>query len=89
MRELWLQMWHDIHPDAKSKFMTKGTLSYFSPFFSVRILAVKRNYICEQLSAVHLGMLTAIGIMLKLDVLGQNIVNTGYFENPLFILYNF
>ncbi|KAL6340267.1 hypothetical protein AAG906_040703 [Vitis piasezkii] len=24
MRELWLQMWHDIHPDAKSKFVTKG-----------------------------------------------------------------
>ncbi|KAH7669763.1 Phospholipid:diacylglycerol acyltransferase protein [Dioscorea alata] len=23
MRELWLQMWHDIHPDAKSKFVTK------------------------------------------------------------------
>lgn len=25
MRELWLQMWHDIHPDAKLKFVTKGT----------------------------------------------------------------
>ncbi|XP_026660396.1 phospholipid--sterol O-acyltransferase-like isoform X3 [Phoenix dactylifera] len=24
MRELWLQMWHDIHPDAKSKFVTKA-----------------------------------------------------------------
>ncbi|CAM8933296.1 unnamed protein product [Rhodiola kirilowii] len=23
MRELWLQMWHDIHPDAKLKFVTK------------------------------------------------------------------
>ncbi|KAK9087571.1 hypothetical protein Syun_029965 [Stephania yunnanensis] len=23
MRELWLQIWHDIHPDAKSKFVTK------------------------------------------------------------------
>ncbi|XP_038692368.1 phospholipid--sterol O-acyltransferase-like isoform X2 [Tripterygium wilfordii] len=31
MRELWLQMWHDIHPDAKSKFVTKakrGPLRY-------------------------------------------------------------
>ncbi|KAG8640229.1 phospholipid--sterol O-acyltransferase isoform X2 [Manihot esculenta] len=25
MRELWLQMWHDIHPDKKSEFVTKGT----------------------------------------------------------------
>uniref|UniRef100_A0A6P4A6P8 phospholipid--sterol O-acyltransferase isoform X1 n=1 Tax=Ziziphus jujuba TaxID=326968 RepID=A0A6P4A6P8_ZIZJJ len=24
MRELWLQMWHDIHPKAKSKFVTKA-----------------------------------------------------------------
>ncbi|KAJ6680809.1 hypothetical protein OIU79_020326 [Salix purpurea] len=24
MRELWLQMWHDIHPSAKSKFVTKA-----------------------------------------------------------------
>nr|XP_023922261.1 phospholipid--sterol O-acyltransferase [Quercus suber] len=24
MRELWLQMWHDIHPDAKSRFVTKA-----------------------------------------------------------------
>ncbi|PKA55671.1 Phospholipid--sterol O-acyltransferase [Apostasia shenzhenica] len=24
MRELWLQMWHDIHPDAKSEFVTKA-----------------------------------------------------------------
>ncbi|KAJ0053489.1 hypothetical protein Pint_01687 [Pistacia integerrima] len=24
MRELWLQMWHDIHPDATSKFVTKA-----------------------------------------------------------------
>ncbi|XP_020274244.1 phospholipid--sterol O-acyltransferase [Asparagus officinalis] len=24
MRELWLQMWHDIHPDASSKFVTKA-----------------------------------------------------------------
>ncbi|GLU03700.1 hypothetical protein SLE2022_208860 [Rubroshorea leprosula] len=24
MRELWLQMWHDIHPYAKSKFVTKA-----------------------------------------------------------------
>lgn len=24
MRELWLQMWHDIHPGAKSKFVTKA-----------------------------------------------------------------
>uniref|UniRef100_A0A1D1YKQ7 Phospholipid--sterol O-acyltransferase n=1 Tax=Anthurium amnicola TaxID=1678845 RepID=A0A1D1YKQ7_9ARAE len=24
MRELWLQMWHDIHPDAVSKFVTKA-----------------------------------------------------------------
>ncbi|KAK8947500.1 Phospholipid--sterol O-acyltransferase [Platanthera guangdongensis] len=24
MRELWLQMWHDIHPDAKLKFVTKA-----------------------------------------------------------------
>lgn len=24
MRELWLQMWHDILPNAKSKFVTKG-----------------------------------------------------------------
>ncbi|KAM1591741.1 hypothetical protein FF1_035643 [Malus domestica] len=24
MRELWLEMWHDIHPDAKSKFVTKA-----------------------------------------------------------------
>lgn len=24
MRELWLQMWHDIQPGAKSKFVTKG-----------------------------------------------------------------
>ncbi|XP_034691382.1 phospholipid--sterol O-acyltransferase isoform X2 [Vitis riparia] len=24
MRELWLQIWHDIHPDAKSKFVTKA-----------------------------------------------------------------
>ncbi|XP_078448286.1 phospholipid sterol acyl transferase 1 isoform X2 [Wolffia australiana] len=24
MRELWLQMWHDIHPNAKSKFVTKA-----------------------------------------------------------------
>uniref|UniRef100_A0A0D9VMJ3 Aminotransferase-like plant mobile domain-containing protein n=1 Tax=Leersia perrieri TaxID=77586 RepID=A0A0D9VMJ3_9ORYZ len=23
MRELWLEMWHDMHPDAKSKFVTK------------------------------------------------------------------
>ncbi|KAF2314724.1 hypothetical protein GH714_030180 [Hevea brasiliensis] len=24
MRELWLQMWHDIHPDKKSEFVTKA-----------------------------------------------------------------
>ncbi|XP_021722222.1 phospholipid--sterol O-acyltransferase-like [Chenopodium quinoa] len=24
MRELWLEMWHDIHPAAKSKFVTKA-----------------------------------------------------------------
>ncbi|KAK1289697.1 Phospholipid--sterol O-acyltransferase [Acorus calamus] len=24
MRELWLQMWHDIHSDTKEKFVTKG-----------------------------------------------------------------
>eukprot|EP00256_Glycine_max_P049552 XP_006604503.1 phospholipid--sterol O-acyltransferase isoform X2 [Glycine max] len=24
MRELWLEMWHDIHPDAKSKFVKKA-----------------------------------------------------------------
>uniref|UniRef100_J3LIA1 Phospholipid--sterol O-acyltransferase n=1 Tax=Oryza brachyantha TaxID=4533 RepID=J3LIA1_ORYBR len=24
MRELWLEMWHDMHPDAKSKFVTKA-----------------------------------------------------------------
>ncbi|CAN1131532.1 Phospholipid--sterol O-acyltransferase, partial [Linum perenne] len=24
MRELWLQMWHDIHPNATSKFVTKA-----------------------------------------------------------------
>ncbi|KAE9621891.1 hypothetical protein Lal_00032827 [Lupinus albus] len=24
MRELWLEMWHDIHPDAKSKFVMKA-----------------------------------------------------------------
>ncbi|CAL5419848.1 unnamed protein product [Camellia sinensis] len=23
MRELWLEMWHDSHPDSKSKFVTK------------------------------------------------------------------
>ncbi|KAL9168888.1 hypothetical protein ABFS82_04G044400 [Erythranthe guttata] len=25
MRELWLEMWHDIHPDKKSEFVTKAT----------------------------------------------------------------
>lgn len=24
MRELWLEMWHDIHPNATAKFVTKG-----------------------------------------------------------------
>ncbi|AQK76067.1 Phospholipid--sterol O-acyltransferase [Zea mays] len=24
MRELWLEMWHDLHPDSKSKFVTKA-----------------------------------------------------------------
>lgn len=24
MRELWLQIWHDIHVDSPSKFVTKG-----------------------------------------------------------------
>lgn len=24
MRELWLEMWHDSHPDSKSKFVTKA-----------------------------------------------------------------
>ncbi|KAK3028116.1 hypothetical protein RJ639_038977, partial [Escallonia herrerae] len=24
MRELWLEMWHDIHPDKQSKFVTKA-----------------------------------------------------------------
>ncbi|MED6111585.1 hypothetical protein PIB30_053558 [Stylosanthes scabra] len=24
MRELWLEMWHDVHPDAKGKFVTKA-----------------------------------------------------------------
>ncbi|PAN08890.1 hypothetical protein PAHAL_1G443500 [Panicum hallii] len=24
MRELWLEMWHDMHPDSKSKFVTKA-----------------------------------------------------------------
>lgn len=24
MREMWLQIWHDIHPDAKSKFVKKA-----------------------------------------------------------------
>jgi hypothetical protein len=28
MRELWLEMWRDIHPDAKSEFVTKG-ISYY------------------------------------------------------------
>ncbi|XP_051118588.1 phospholipid--sterol O-acyltransferase-like isoform X2 [Andrographis paniculata] len=26
MRELWLEMWHDIHPEKKSKFVTKAPL---------------------------------------------------------------
>ncbi|XP_051141912.1 phospholipid--sterol O-acyltransferase isoform X1 [Andrographis paniculata] len=25
MRELWLEVWHDMHPDKKSKFVTKAT----------------------------------------------------------------
>jgi len=29
MRELWLEMWRDIHPDAKSEFVTKGISHYF------------------------------------------------------------
>lgn len=28
MRELWLQMLHDIHPDASSSFVSKGNLVY-------------------------------------------------------------
>lgn len=24
MRELWLEMWHDMHPDSNSKFVTKA-----------------------------------------------------------------
>uniref|UniRef100_A0A453PJ43 Uncharacterized protein n=3 Tax=Triticinae TaxID=1648030 RepID=A0A453PJ43_AEGTS len=24
MRELWLEMWHDMHPHSKSKFVTKA-----------------------------------------------------------------
>lgn len=38
MRELWLQMWHDIHPDAKSKFVTKGEALYL--FFHLLLYKV-------------------------------------------------
>lgn len=31
MRELWLEMWHDLHPDSKSKFVTKGMLRFEQP----------------------------------------------------------
>lgn len=31
MRELWLEMWHDMHPDSKSKFVTKGMLQFEQP----------------------------------------------------------
>jgi hypothetical protein len=31
MRELWLEMWHDMHPDSKSKFVTKGLLQFELP----------------------------------------------------------
>ncbi|XVF81028.1 hypothetical protein PTKIN_Ptkin15bG0123500 [Pterospermum kingtungense] len=35
MRELWLQIWHDIHVDTTSKFVTKGeTLCAFLLLFS-------------------------------------------------------
>ena len=39
MRELWLEMWHDVHPDAKSKFVTKGEwYSIISFAFSITFL---------------------------------------------------
>jgi len=37
MRELWLEMWHDIHPDAKLKFVTKGISDYIYKQFQLRI----------------------------------------------------
>lgn len=36
MRELWLEMWHDIHPDKKSKFVTKGGV-WSSLFSSINV----------------------------------------------------
>ncbi|MQL92823.1 hypothetical protein Taro_025465, partial [Colocasia esculenta] len=42
MRELWLQMWHDIHPDARSKFVTKGM--YLEMFTSDKA-AARRSHI--------------------------------------------
>lgn len=33
MRELWLEMWHDIHPDKKFNFVTKGDVWFLTIFF--------------------------------------------------------
>lgn len=39
MREVWLQMWHDIHPNAKSQFVTKGhQISFGGLAFSFYLL---------------------------------------------------
>lgn len=81
MRELWLQMWHELHPDATSKFVTKG-IQCFYLFLSlyakitliVHILLISFS---EQLCEVRYEMLTVTGIMERLDALGLITVNTG------------
>lgn len=75
MRELWLQMWHDIHPDAKSKFVTKGEILKLSLTHTEWTFT---NVQLSQQSVDLWGMKTAIGIMAKLAVHGQIIANIGF-----------
>ncbi|GAB2298209.1 hypothetical protein Dimus_032279 [Dionaea muscipula] len=47
MRELWLEMWHDIRSDAKSKFVTKGGPfpPFFQPFFANSLCRFFINFV--------------------------------------------
>lgn len=49
MRELWLEMWHDMHPAAESKFVTKGgAFSLFVGLLSYLLHFLKSLYHWKQ-----------------------------------------
>lgn len=75
MRELWLQMLHDIHPNAKSSFVTKGESHL--PLFTGHFLRICETDNFSQLSVDLWGTRIVTGTMEKLVVPGLSTVNTG------------